>query len=63
MMTDSQKQNAAEVENNPDKFREELAAAKAPVGPPFVPLTPEALRQIANDIRKRNGLGPLPEPV
>jgi aspartate/methionine/tyrosine aminotransferase len=30
------------------------------VGPPFDKLTPEKLREAANEIRKRQGLPPLP---
>jgi hypothetical protein len=61
--TSSQQINAEDWAENRAKFREELKAALAPVGPPFVALTAEKLQQLANAMRKRQGLPPLPEPV
>lgn len=48
--------------NLAEKMRE-AARREAFNHPPFTPHTPESLRAAANAMRKRNGLGPLPEPV
>jgi Cft2 family RNA processing exonuclease len=61
--TSSQQINEEDWAENRAKFREELKAALAPQGPPFIPLTAAKLRELANAMRKRQGLPPLPEPV
>ncbi len=51
------------IEETERRVEREQAAATAPPQPPFVPLTAEKIREAANAIRAKQGLGPLPNGI